>query len=59
MCHFLPYATLFLGVIQRAWVWETDLGPNPILPLTGYEILGSLSNFVESVFSSEKQVSMS
>lgn len=59
MCHFLPYITLFLGVIQKVWVWETDLGPNPILLLTGYDIPDRLSDFVEFIFSSEKQISTS
>lgn len=54
-----PYVTLFLGMLQRAWVWETNLGPDSILPFTGHEILGRLPNFVESIFSSEKQTSMS
>lgn len=53
-CHFLLHTPLFLGMIQRGWVWGTDLGPNPICPLLCIENLGVLSNFIGSVFLSEK-----
>lgn len=53
-CHFLLHTPLFLGMIQRGWVWGTDLGPNPICPLPCIENLGGLSNFIGSVFLSEK-----
>ena len=36
-----------------------DLGPNPILLLTGYEMPDRLSDFVEFIFSSEKRMSTS
>lgn len=50
--------TLSLGVTQGAWVGMTNLGPDRTVALTGHEVLGKRSNFIESVFSSEKQVSV-
>lgn len=55
----ISYLTLLLGMTQRAWVGETNLGADPMFTLTGCEILGKLSNFVAPTLSSEKRMSVS